>query len=301
MAQTPAIVPAVEPPPLTWQGAIERLAPLNKWSSVAVGLPPEDDERPWLDYADLASEATARRLTLAWTAGEYASSQAPETIVGNYLFRDLISTPLGLMGYLWARERRVPLLTRNAAVREHEWFQQWRWLRPAGVALVGDPIAAHANVSLVPDARALDDALFAEVTSFSAPILEAFRKHRYVAPANAWGSILDAVLTGVDIAGRAEAGLGLDGAWAVWEQALEGRSFPVRRRPRRLAYEWAPGQCDEMAVRAGCCLWYMTPDAKDENGDRDYCTSCYLKSDEVRIATMIEWKREEASGESEGH
>lgn len=296
-----SIVPVAEPAAVTWEAATERLAPLSEWWSMQTGAPPADDEGTWIDYGDLGSPATAQRLTAAGLASSYATSQASESVVGNYIFRDLLGTPLGFMGYLWARERRVPLLSRNAAVNESEWFQHWRWLRPAGVAIAGDPIAGRANVSVVPDVRALNDALFAEVTGFCGPILEAFRKHRYVAPANAWGSILDAIMYGAELAGRADPGLGLDGAWNRWEAAIEGRTFPVRRRPRRLKYEWAPGKCDETLVRAGCCLWYTTPEAKDATGARDYCTSCYLKTDEARIVTLVEWKREEAGGGTGTH
>jgi hypothetical protein len=285
--------------PPTWEASVERLLALTKWSSFRVGQPPADGPETWLDYASFTDAASVHSQVVASAGtGEYAEAHVPEKIVGNYLFREVISAPLGFTGYLWAREGRVPALAANTTVKAAEWLQDWRWIAPAGTVLAGDPLASQAGVSTVDAEAALDDVLWAEVANFSQPILDAFRARRYVAPANGWGSILDSVAYGVELAGASDGALGLDGAWSRWGAAVEGRTFPVRRRPRRLQYEWSPGNTDELLVRSGCCLWYMTPDAKDENGVQDYCTSCYLKADAQRIEHLVLRKRREAAGEA---
>lgn len=45
----------------------------------------------------------------------------------------------------------------------------------------------------------------------------------------------------------------------------------------------------------------MTEASKQEDGRTDYCTTCYLKSDEERVCTLVEWKRKEAAVEAETH
>jgi len=300
MAPPRTVTPVLEPIPETLAAATERLLELVSWTSIRTGAPPSDGSR-WITCADITNAESVQRIVKDRARGEeYGRPGVPELVIGNYLFRDFVHAPLQLAGYLWARERRVPVLAGNVAVQDSGWIQHFRWLEPRAIVLPGDPLAGDDVAAVVADERSLDDALFDEVRRFAEPILEAFRVHRYVAPANAWGSILDSLGYGVQLAGRRDAELGLDAAWERWDAAIEGRTFPARRRPRRLQYEWAPGCTEEALVRAGCCLWYMTEAAKKDDGTTDYCTTCYLKPDEERLGILIEWKRKEAAREA-GH
>jgi hypothetical protein len=76
-----------------------------------------------------------------------------------------------------------------------------------------------------------------------------------------------------------------------------GRSFATRRRPRRFVYQ-AEGRQQELPIRAGCCLWYMTDEAKNsEHGELGYCTTCYIPRDADRLTYVLSHRHEsEAEG-----
>lgn len=267
-------------------GSLDRIAEHYPWGSIWIGMPEEGG--PWITLEDLAKSVYANRI-LNRILEEY-EPETPERVLGNYLFRFALEVPLRLAGYLLIAERRVPMLVDNVLLRDAEWLQHGRLIEPRMFVLQGDPLAGEPGVEVISDLHALTDKLFAEIESAFTPLLVAFRARRFIALANAWGAILDTLVQGMMIAGHIS--LGMDEAWARWEQAIRGRSFPVRRRPLRFSLE-VDGQRNEMAVRAGCCLWFITPAAlRAEHG---YCTSCYLTSDGKRRAIVTAQLRELAS------
>jgi hypothetical protein len=212
--------------------------------------------------------------------------EATFEVAGTYTFRYAIHLPLQLAGYLYAAERRVPVLRDNVALLNREWLQEGAILSPRAIVIEGDELSGRAECATAPDIAALTDALFDQTARLIEPLVDAWSPRRLIARANAWGSALDALASGFWFAGTHA--IGRDNAWARWEAAIEGRTFPVRRRPRRLQFD-CEGEPDEMIVRSGCCLWYTLPAAKKTHS---YCTSCYLISDERRIERMITYRRE---------
>ncbi len=275
---------------------VARIRAQYEWAQLATSSP-EADDGDWAPFEAFATPEARERAAAAFKKRYYEDRDVPEGVLGTYVFRDLIYHPLLVLGYCFAGEMRVPLLSGAIEIRLDETGPVR--LREARFAVLpGDDLVGMPGVEVEPDLVALTERLFVEVAALCDPLLANFRAVRHVAPANGWGSILDALLVGFTTAGRS--GLGLDEAWARWNAAIEGRAFPVRRRPRRLAYEWAPGQHDEMSVRAGCCLWYTTDEAKAAP-KQHYCTSCYLETDESRIRHMVEWKQKIAAGEADAN
>lgn len=272
--------------------SLERIADHHSWGSVGVG-PPNGEDGPWITAEDLTGrDCTDRHLARMREEEHLRDTQ--ETVLGNYLFRGAVDLPLRVTGYLFIAQRRLPVLTGNLAWLDAPWLLNARFLEPRLFVLPEDPLAEEPDVQVVPDVDALTDTLFAEVERAFGPLLDSFRARRFVATATAWGSILDALAQGVLIAGKSD--LPMDEAWARWEQATAGRSFPVRRRPVRFTCE-VDGQQHEFAVRAGCCLYFMTPEA--QRRPHRACTTCYLTSDEERIAILVPYLRGLASGEGQ--
>jgi hypothetical protein len=267
--------------------AVWRFDATYEWASIALGAP-RADAAAWVAFGRFYDPVVAGTLTRRVQAGEDFCND-PLTLIGNYVFRDLCYLPLMLAGYLFAAERRVPVLRDNLLVRDSGSIDQHRLLTPRAVALADDPLAGQLHTETAPSYEALTDRLFAEVLRLCEPLIASFRAHKFVAPANAWGSILDFLCDGFLHAG--EHGLGMDTAWAAWEQAIAGRDFPVRRRPRRQQFT-IDGQPVELPVKAGCCLWYTSAEAKV--GDERYCTTCYLETDARRIERLIRYRQEEA-------
>ena len=121
-----------------------------------------------------------------------------------------------------------------------------------------DPLAGTAGVTTVADRQALTAALFAEVQRTYEPIVQGFRARRQTSIANAWASVVDGLLQGFLLAGRAE--IGLDAAWDLWQTTISTWDVPTRRWPRRLPFA-EDGLKDEVVVRAACCLICTSADA----------------------------------------
>jgi hypothetical protein len=257
--------------------AVERFAAAHAWADVGCGAPGNEDR--WFHYEDLYDQAFADRV-LARMQQEYA---ATPLVAGTYTFRAAHYLPLGLAGFLFALEQRVPRLQGNVALLDRQFLRGLRLLAPRAIVLESDPAAGTPGFETVPNLEALTDALFAEVGRLAGPLLAAFQARKLVAPANAWGILIDSLAEGFLAAGRTM--IGLDAAWDLWRRASDGRPFPLRRRPRRLSFA-VDGRPEEIMVRSHCCLYYSLPQAKE--GAHRYCLSCYLETDENRIQRLAE-------------
>jgi hypothetical protein len=257
--------------------AVERFAAAHAWADVGCGDPGNEDR--WFRYEALCEPAFADRV-LARMEQEYATTAL---VAGTYTFRAAHYLPLGLAGFLFASSYRIPRLQGNIALLDRQFLRGFRLLAPQAIVLEGDPAAGRPGFETVPNLEALTDALFAEVARLAEPLLAAFQARKLVAPANAWGILIDSLAEGFLAAGRAQ--IGLDTAWELWHRAIAGRPFPTRRRPRRLPFEVDGGPNDIM-VRSHCCLYYTLPQAKE--GAHRYCLSCYLETDENRIQRLAE-------------
>ena len=238
--------------------AFERVNELHPYATVALGAPHEGD---WFSLESVVEPDRIAQLVLRTM--DDAEAGTPENVAGNYLFRYLLYSPLQAAGFLFASEGQVLALHENVFFHDVEWLQHVRFAEPRLVVRKDNEVSSA-------------DVLFAEIERAYEAVIAAFAQRRYVARANAWGSILDALIQGFLTAGQA--GLGQDEAWRKWEEATRGRHFPLRRRPRRFSCD-INGLHEERAIRAGCCLWYMVPASKEGHG---YCGTCYLMSDDQR-------------------
>jgi len=277
--------------------SLERFAALHTRADVRWGHPEESDDG--YRYEALYDPGFIGRF-LDQIAAEFAG---PPAFSGTRLFRVAHFLPLRLAGYLFAAEGRVIRLRENLVLRKaaHRHGSHphghhphgghphggrppgLRVLEPRAVVLPDDPAAGAPGIETAPDRAALADALFAEVTALAEPLMRRLHDLGVLPPGTGWGILLDFLAAGFLAAGRA--GTGLDAAWAAWEEAIAGRTFPARRLPRRLQFT-ADGRTEEIMVHAHCCLRYALPHMKDRE-DR-HCIECYLESDENRIARLLE-------------
>jgi len=252
---------------------------------------PDRHRNTWITPEGLAERESGDRVIKR--IAEH--SEATFEVAANYSFRYAISVALRLAGYLFATERRVPVLRGNVLLHDSDWLNRVAVLEPRAIVLPGDELAGSPGVRIVRDHATLTDALFGETAAFVEPLLAGFVPRKLVARANGWGLVLDYLAHGFQMAGRG--GLGLDTAWQEWDRAIAGRTFPTRRRPRRFEYE-VDGAGDELLVRAGCCLYYVLPQARG-GGERQYCTSCFIPNDEWRMERLVVYKRRLAAEAAE--
>jgi hypothetical protein len=267
--------------------SLARLDSLIEWASFAYGRPSDRDEG-WYRVEAFLNPGIRTMVLERMLVSPYAGS--PKQVVGNYLFRDVIGYPLSLAGYLFMAERRVPVLSHNTMVHCTERLDGLRLLETRAFVLPKDPWASQPDIEVLPNEQALTDTLFSEVRRTCEPLIRAFRVEKLVASANAWGSILDSLAYGFEHAGRYERRL--DAAWLDWTRTIAGRSFPTRHRPRRFQYE-IEGESGECWIRAGCCLWYTTTEAKNDPEQR-YCGTCRLMPDNERLRLLSYYQQNRA-------
>lgn len=275
--------PAWNASPLT--AALQRFQAHKSYSTVHYGRP-TDDGAHWVAATTLTQPAAADR-PIERIMAKY---NATRPVAGTYTFRAALAAPLGLLGYLFAAERRVPLLKDNLLYNDDAWPGHIALLEPRAAVLSDDELAGQPGIETVADEQALVDVLWRETAGLIEPLIESWGPRKLLSQGNAWASALDYLAYGFQAAGHHPRTL--DTVWADWETWLANRTWPTRRRPRRFQYA-VDGKDDEMVVRAGCCLWYILP--PKENEQARYCTSCYLIKDEQRLAILTEYKRRQAA------
>ncbi|MBX3013041.1 MAG: (2Fe-2S)-binding protein [Caldilineaceae bacterium] len=276
--------------PPSWENspllaALQRFLAQRTYAKVDCGRPVATDAQ-WVTATALTQPAIADR-PIERIMHKY---DATRPVAGTYTFRAALAVPLGLVGYLFAAERRVPLLQENLLYNDDGWPGHIALLEPRAAVLRNDVLAGQPGIETVADEVALVDILFRETASLIEPLIDTWGPRKLLSRGNAWASALDYLAYGFQAAGQSLCTL--DAAWADWETWLAQRTWPTRRRPRRYQYA-VDEQADEMLVRAGCCLWYTLP--PKENAQAHYCTSCYLIKDEQRLAILTEYKRRQAA------
>lgn len=274
--------------PASWlDEVLASIRQVDEHARLATGEPPAG-EGGWARFEGYALPGVQDLVFAREQARANGPIDTPLTVRGTYLWQNLVGPAPRLAGYLFTTQRRVPVLRDNVRVRNIEWMQHQRIVRPQAVVLPDDPLAGTPGIEVAGDLDALTDRLWEEVAALVAPVLPSFRARRFVGTANGWGLLLDGLAGGVAFAGRIDApGVDADEAWARWEAALEARFLPTRHRPRRFEPGCEGGcQSGSMLVRAGCCLWFTTPRAARYEG-QDYCHSCRLMPDAERTALHV--------------
>jgi hypothetical protein len=175
-----------------------------------------------------------------------------------------------LAGYLFAGRRQVIRLRDRLLLADRDWLSQAVLLSAEALNEPGDTNSRLA------------DRLFTEVDRLVKPVIESWATHRLLARANAWASVLDGLAGGFELYGKHTGSP--DASWSGWEEAIAGRSFPVKRRPRRFEFI-CTGSREQVLVRSGCCLWFTLPAA--QGGSQRYCLSCCLEKDDRRLQRAV--------------
>ncbi len=264
--------------------SLDRMRVQLGYGTIVSGRPAAGDA-DWVTAAEFTQPAIADR-PIERVMHKY---DATRPVAGTYTFRAFLALPLELAGYLFAVERRVPVLDQNLLYNNRESLYHIALLEPRAIVLAGDELVGQPGIETVANETALQDALFQQVASLLEPVVAAWAPRKLVNRRNAWASALDYLAYGFQMAGKHT--LGLDAAWAQFNQVCT-QDIPARRRPQRFQYE-VDGEADEMVVRAGCCLWYMLPSMR--TAENHYCTSCYLETDEKRLQILTDYKRRQTA------
>jgi hypothetical protein len=260
------------------RNALAAVGVRGPFASVSWG-PPEPNDAQWLDLDSSATEAGA-----VPGVHHFGRRDPAGKLAGYWVLQNLAATVPLVASYLYAAQRRVPVLQGNALLENVRWLNHVRLVQPRFWVLPDDPLRSADGITVVADEQALITVLLAEVERTYAPIIAAFRARRQVASAHGWASVVDGLHKGFMLAGRNE--ISLDAAWELWQTASSTWSVAARRWPRRLQFV-EEGRADEMVVRAACCLIYTIPNAAGEQ--RPYCANCPLDvSDEDRIHRMLD-------------
>ena len=177
------------------RAALDACGARGPFASVAWGRP-EPDDGQWLDLDAFALEEGA-----APAIRRYPSQGDSAKLIGHWVFQNASGTALLAAGYLYAAQRRVPVLQGNTLIHNTQWLQHLRLVQPRLRVLPDDLLAGAEGVTTVDDHQALTAALFAEVQGAYEPIVQAFRARRQVSIANAWASVVDGLLQGFLLAG----------------------------------------------------------------------------------------------------
>ena len=245
--------------PFNLELALETFHASLEGADVLIG-PPPSSQQGWFRFEQLFDEAFGQQVIQRIAQETQAEGQA----AGTYTLRYILYGPLALAGYLFAAHNVVPRLHNHLLVSDRDWLNHARWITPATQA---------------PSA----DALFAELEDLVGPLIHSWAAQKWVARANAWACAIDSLAYGFQLAGKST--LDPDAAWTRWEEAVAGRVFAVRRRPRRFLFT-INDQRDELLIRSGCCLWFTQVAA--QSSPARYCPSCYLQSDERRLEQLTQ-------------
>jgi hypothetical protein len=269
------------------QAALDDCGARGPFASVAWGRPDPDDGQ-WLALADFATFDGA-----VPAIRRYPHESDFAKLTEFWVFQNATGTALLAAGYLYAAQWRVPLLAGNTLIHNSQWLQHARLVEPRLWVLPHDPLSGLPGVTIVADREALTEVLFAEVRRTYGPIVQAFLERRQASLANAWASVVDGLLQGFLLAGRAA--IGLDAAWELWRTTIQTWDVETRRWPRRLQFCEREME-DELVVRAACCLVFSI---KDSSGlKKDHCPNCPIDiGDTRRIRWMVDWLKQLSADE----
>lgn len=261
--------------PMTVADAIRELTRTAEYGLFFAEPPGEVEEGQRLVRVDAFTEDAVIEEGLTWIATEHPD--ASRLVRGTYLFRDVVFYPAVLLGHFYHRYRRMPILRDRVVLRFAGWADAC-YVEPGAVLVLPGDGLVGPDVHTVRDLAELRDRLFDELYATVTPIVDTFRRLRLVGQGNAWGSVLDSVLDGFLFGATTTEER--DAAWEDWEALMAGRLYPHQRRPRRFRCSVEDGS-EDTPIRAGCCLWYTTSEARNDP-DEHYCYTCYLENDDFR-------------------
>jgi hypothetical protein len=268
-----------------------RLRAFDELCRAKVGTP---GGKGWLDFADLPERGLDELLAAATRPGprrpHYIGASVAATLVDA-----LVSTALPAL----LVERRLPDVSpANVSGCLHHselWFTRLVLNEPRCHVLPADAAAQEPSATVVPGAGELHRLLAGMLVEAATPWFDAIRARTPFGRRGMWGQLADDLCSTALRTARA-AGLDQRRCWDEAQSIVELVAADVpdlRVRPRLFPVRWSGGQC-LWQVKGTCCLWYTTFDEPQTDGD-GYCTTCPLRTDDVRHQRLREWLENQAS------
>ncbi len=268
-----------------------RLRAFDELCRAEVGTP---GGKGWLHFTDLPERGLDELFAAATRPGprrpHYVGASVAATLVDA-----LVSTALPAL----LIERRLPDVSpANVSGRLHHselWFTRVVLHEPRCHVLAADAAAQDPSVMLVPSPGHLHRIFAGMLVEAATSWFGAIRARTPFGRRGMWGQLADDLCSTALWTARA-AGLDQRRCWDEAQSIVELVAADVpdlRVRPRLFPVRWSGGQC-LWQVKGTCCLWYTTFDEPHTDGD-GYCTTCPLRTDDVRHQRLREWLENQAT------
>lgn len=230
-------------------------------------------ESVWIDGTDLRDAGAGPFHALLRRIGDVARTADRRTIAASFALRFGWSSAIAIAPYVQSRwVPDIALDNVSFAFGRSTAFERAALRAVRGVMVAGDPRAADASMSTVPDADALRRALRDALVAQAAPVVAALERWSGFAPRGTWGQLTSAWAT--QFTAIAEPRDDQCGLGAELDAFFAGNDMVAAMRPRMHAVS-VDGAMRLYQRRASCCRMYLLPGGS-------LCTSCPLVGDEER-------------------
>jgi ferric iron reductase protein FhuF len=230
----------------------------------------------WIPGEDLARASEGPFHDLLRRIGERSGAPADRRTTAA-----LFSLRLGWASAMaiapWLRFRCVPDISLGNVsfrFRDSTFLEQTAVHEPRGIVVAGDPRAADASMSSVPDEGALLTALRTALVSQSAPVVQALHEWSGFSNRGLWGQLTSSWAS--HVTGLSELPHDQRGLLPLLDALFAGDDLVAVMRPRMHVVE-ERGAFHLFQRRASCCRFYLVPEGT-------LCASCPLVSDEERVS-----------------
>lgn len=236
----------------------------------------------WINGSDLRDAGAGPFAALLLRIGEVAGTSDRRTMAASFALRFGWSSAIAIAPYLQSRwVPDIALDNVSFAFSRSTAFEGAVQRAVRGVVVAGDPRAADASISTVPDAaalrRALRDALVAQAT----PIVAALEHWSGFARRGTWGLLTSGWAE--QFTTIAEPRDDQRGLAPELDAFFAGDDIVAAMRPRMHAVS-VDGATHLYQRRASCCRLYLLPAG-------GLCASCPLVDHDERLARNRDWMR----------
>ncbi len=235
-------------------------------------------ESGWIDGTDLRDARAGPLHALLLRIGEVARTTDRRTIAASFALRFGWSSALAIAPYLQSRwVPDIALDNVSFAFGRSTAFERAALHEVRGVMVAGDPRAADASISTVPDANALRRALRDALVAQAAPVVAALEQWSGFARRGTWGQLTSA--WAAQFMAIAEPRDDQRDLAPELDAFFAGDDIVAAMRPRMQAVS-VDGAIRLYQRRASCCRMYLLPGGS-------LCTSCPLVGDEERQKLFV--------------
>jgi FhuF 2Fe-2S C-terminal domain len=230
-------------------------------------------ESVWIEGADLRNAGAGPFQALLLRIGDVARTTDRRTIAASFALRFGWSSAIAIVPYLQSRwVPDVALDNVSFAFGRSTAFERAALREVRGVVVAGDPRAADASISTVPDADALRRALRDALVTQAVPVVAALERWSGFASRGDWGQLTPA--WAAQFIALADSRDDQRALGPELDAFFGGDDVVAAMRPRIYAVS-VDGAIRLYQRRASCCRMYLLPGGS-------LCTSCPLVGDEER-------------------